>query len=114
MAELTATQIQWLRDQVGDEPADAELQTRYDDRGGSLRDTALSVLASRRRELLESSLKVTATGVASVDNTENVKALERDIAALSKLDDDPTDGPDELPGAPERFSTFGLVRSRRR
>lgn len=112
MAELTTTQLQWLRDQLGDQPADAELQTRYDDRG-SVRDVALSVLSSRRRALLESSLQVTATGVASVNNTENVKALERDIAALSKLDDDPTDGPDELPGV-ERFSRFALTRSRRR
>jgi hypothetical protein len=113
MADLTTIQLQWLRDQLGDEPADAELQTRYDTRG-SLRDVALSVLSSRRRELLESSLKVTATGIASVDNTENVKALERDMAALSRLDDDPTDGPeDELPGV-ERFSSFQLTRSRRR
>lgn len=112
MADLTAAQLQWLRDQLGDEPTDVELQARYEARG-SVRDVALSVLSSRRRELLESSLQVSASGVASVNNTENVKALERDLAALSKLDDDPTDEPDELPGV-ERFESFQLTRSRRR
>lgn len=112
MADLTATQLQWLRDQLGDEPSDADLQDRYAARG-SVRDVALSVLSSRRRELLESSLKVAASGIASVDNTENVKALERDLAALSRLDDDPTDEPGELPGV-DRFEAVQLTRSRRR
>ena len=93
MADLTARQLQWLRDTLGDQPPTEELQNRYDEQG-SIRDVATSVLAKRRRALLDSALKVSAAGVASVDNTENVKALERDIAST--------------------FETFQLTRSRGR
>lgn len=115
MADLTATQLAWLRDKIGDEPADDVLQGYYDSTG-SVRDTAITVLGQRRRALLDSSLKVSVSGVASIDNTENVKAIERDIAALAKLDDDPTDEEGEDTGGLGDNSTevFQLTRTRGR
>ena len=111
---LTARQLRWLRDTVGDTVELAELQSRFDDLE-SVRDVAIAVLRDRRRAYLDSSLKVSVSGVASVDNTENVKAIEREIAQLVKLDHDPTDEPgEEATAAVQRAETFQLVRSRRR
>lgn len=115
MAELTGRQLRWLHDEVGQSVTDAELQTRYDDLA-SVRDVALSVLRDRRAALLESPLSVSVNGVASVNNAENVKALERRLAALAKLDDDPTDEPGEDTdgGGAQRFQQITLRRARGR
>ena len=114
MADLTAPQLKWLRDTVGTEPDDAALQGRFDVLG-SVRDVGIAVLRDRRANLLATSLQVSVAGVASINNTENVKALEREIAALAKLDDDPTDEPGEdVSGTGGRFEVFNLTRSRGR
>lgn len=117
MAELNENQIAWLRDEVGDQPADADLQVRYD-RTGSVRDVAVGVLRQRRANMLASPLSTTLQGVAAVNYAENVKALDRRIAALQLLDDDPTSDPGEDSdggAAPvEYVERYQLVRSRGR
>lgn len=94
MTDLTAVQLRWLRDELGAKPDDAALQERYDDLG-SIRDVGISILRSRRSALLARPLSTNVTGVASVNYAENVKALDRRIEALSRLDADPTDEPGE-------------------
>jgi hypothetical protein len=114
MAQLNEIQLRWLRDEVGSSVPDDTLQGRYDDLG-SVRDVALSVLRDRRAKLLDSPLSVSVSGVASINNTENVRALERRMAALTKLDDDPTDEPGEdVEGGAVVLEPIQLVRSRRR
>ena len=94
MVDLNANQLAWLRDEVGDSPETSELNEMFD-RLGSVRDVAIAVLRRRRANLLASPLSTTLQGVASVNYSENVKALERRIAALERLDDDPSDTPGE-------------------
>lgn len=114
MADLTPTQLRWLHDTVPDTWEDAALQARYDELG-SVRDVALSILRDKRKDLLDSPLKVSLSGVASVDNAENVKALERSLAEIARLDDDPTSTPgEEAAAAVPRWETFNLTRSRGR
>lgn len=118
MTALTDRQTHWLRGQLGALPADEDLQTLFDDLD-SVRDVAIKVLRDRRTALLDSPLSVNVSGVASVNNTENVKALERDINALVGLDDDPSDdeqpsGTDPEASASNEFYTFPLARTRGR
>jgi hypothetical protein len=94
MAELSETQLAWLHSEVGTRLTDEQLQERYD-RLGSVRDVALEALRERRTELIDSPLDVSVVGVASVNNAENVKAIERRLSALAQMDDDPTDGNDD-------------------
>lgn len=115
MTDLTAAQKSWLRSEVGATPTDGDLQARFD-RLGNLRDVAIEVLRERRANLLDKPLSVSVSGVASVNYGENVKALERRIAALLKLDDDPSDDSPTGDGADvgDEFEQIQLTRSRRR
>src|SRR4051794_10171243 len=117
MADLTPSQLAWLRSEVGTSPTDDDLEAAYV-RLGSVRDVAIESLRDRRARLLESPLSVNVPGVASVNNAENVKAIERRISALVKLDDDPTSTPGEDTDGGAAiaaiFSTLQLTRSRRR
>lgn len=114
MAELTATQYRWLHDELPDTVTDADLQDRYD-RVGTVRDVALSVLRDQRSELLKSPLSVSVSGAVSLNSSENVKAIERQIASLSRLDDDPTSTPGEVAaGEVGGFSQHQMTRSRGR
>lgn len=113
---LTARQLRWLHDELGASAAtDAELQSRYDDLA-SVRDVALAVLRDQRSELLDSPLSVSVAGVASINTSENVKAIERRLTALSKLDDDPTSTPGEDAdgGTGVLDAPFRLTRARGR
>lgn len=114
--QLTTTQVAWLRAEIGTTLTDPQLQERYN-RLESVRDVALEALRERRTELLASPLSVSVDGVASVNNSENVKAIERRIAALVRLDDDPSDDPPVADGAgavPLPFERLQLRRSRGR
>lgn len=114
MADLTAEQLRWLRDEIGDAPSDTDLNQRFADYE-SVRDVALSVLRDRRQELLATPLSVNVTGVASTNAAENVKAIERQIAALARLDEDPSDDSpaDGVAGA-DSMEVYNLTRSRGR
>lgn len=115
MAELSAKQVAWLRDEVGSKPDDDALNERFADLG-SVTGVAIAVLRGRRAALLASPLSVNVSGVVAVNNAENVKALERRLTALAALDDDPTDEPDEDPdgGTGGELETVLLVRTRGR
>lgn len=115
MAALTDAQISWLRSEVGAGITSDDLQARYD-RLDSVRDVAMEVLRERRASLLEQPLAMNLTGVASVDYTNNVAALERRLAALAHLDDDPSDddGADQETPTVDHVESFTLTRARRR
>lgn len=115
MADLSAKQLAWLRDEIGSKPDDAALNERFADLG-SVTGVAIAVLRARRAALLASPLSVSVNGVASINNAENVKALERRLTALAVLDDDPTDEPGEDPdgGTGGELETVLLVRNRGR
>lgn len=116
MADLTEAQLAWLRDELGDQPDDAALQERYE-RLGSVRDVAIAVWRRRRTDFIASPLSTQLAGVAGVNASENVRAIDRRIAALELLDDDPTDSPGEDTdggSADDRIEFVQMTRSRRR
>lgn len=94
MVDLNENQVAWLRDEVGDTPSTDELNVMFE-RIGAVRDVAIAVWRRRRTNMLKSPLSTSLSGVASVNYAENVKALERRIAALERLDADPSDTPGE-------------------
>jgi len=114
--ELTERQLKWLGSQLGDKPDAAELQAAFD-RLGSVRDTALETLRKRRAGWLAQPMSVNVSGVASLSYAENVKAIERQIAELVRMDDDPSDnagGGDVEAAADDRLEVVPFVRTRRR
>lgn len=114
MTDLTAGQTAWLRSEVGNTVTDEVLQAKFD-RLGSVRDVAIECLRERRAQWLDQPLTVSVAGVASVSFSENVKSLDRRIAALLKLDSDPSDDSPTGDGAVEDgFEQIQLTRSRRR
>ncbi|MFE0206999.1 hypothetical protein [Streptomyces sp. NPDC058985] len=86
----------WLLGQLGAATDVNDLENRYD-RLGSARAVAIEVLNGRLADLLAQPTTVNVSGVVAVGFGENIKALERKIAALQAGDipapDDP-DGPD--------------------
>lgn len=92
MTALSARQMNWLHDELGDPPTDAELQTVFDTRG-TVRDTAVVFIRRRITALTNQPLTVGISGVANFGFGENIKALERQLARLLKMDDDPSDDP---------------------
>jgi len=111
MAALTARQLAWLRAQLGDTPPDAELQAAFD-RLGSVRDVAIETIRKRYQVLIDQPASTSLAGVGSMSWGENIKALERMIASLSKLDSDPSD--DTEPPLPDDGSRRGAVIYRTR
>ena len=77
---LTDAEYAYLRSELG-EAERADLETRYQ-RLGSLQAVATEVLRERKAALISDPLAVTVQEVATVNNAENVKALERQIAAI--------------------------------
>lgn len=116
MTALTGRQRAWIRAEIGNSISDEDLDGRYA-RLESVRDVVIEALRQQRTALLESPLTASIDGVASVSNAENVKAIERRIAALVKLDDDPSDDPPVPDGdidTPEPERHYQLVRTRGR
>lgn len=87
----------WLLAQLGTNTPTADLETRYN-RLGSARAVALEVLYERKAALLQQPASVNVSSVVGVTFTENIKALERQIALLESGDpaapDDPTTSAD--------------------
>ncbi|MFC9398542.1 hypothetical protein ACFTWS_36120 [Streptomyces sp. NPDC057027] len=77
---LTDTEYAYLRSELGDADR-SDLDARYQ-RLGTLQAVAVEVLRERRATLVSDPLAVTVQGVATVSNTEKVRALERQIAGL--------------------------------
>lgn len=117
MTALTARQQAWLTSELGSTVTTEAMQARYD-AVGTVRATAVSLLRERITALVNSPLSVGISGVATVNQSENVKALERQIARIERLDDDPSDDTSEdvpVDGMqPVEFRRIGSTRSRRR
>ncbi|MFF8910507.1 hypothetical protein [Streptomyces olivaceoviridis] len=85
----------WLLAELGTATDVTDLQTRYT-RLGTARAVALEVLRERLAALRAQPATVSVPNAVSVGFAENIKAYERQIAALAAGDnpapDDPTDG----------------------
>lgn len=112
---LTDRQREWMRDELGsvtDEDLDARFET-----WGNVRDATISLLRRKITAWLANPATVSLSGVASLSLKDNIAAVERRIAALLKMDTDPSDGTgvDEVQAAgPHVLQQFDIVRSRRR
>jgi hypothetical protein len=80
MALDTAVQA-WLLAQLGETTSTSDLETRYA-RLGTARAVALEVLRGRLAALIQQPATVNVSGVVGLGTAENIKALERQIAAL--------------------------------
>ncbi|MEU5002081.1 hypothetical protein [Streptomyces sp. NPDC021622] len=74
--------LRWLQSQLGPDTDPTDLAHRYG-RLNSARAVALEVLHERIAALVAEPLKVTVNGVATIDNSANVSALERRAAQLT-------------------------------
>lgn len=73
--------LRWLHAQLGPETDSDDLTARYG-RLRSAKAVALEVIHERLAALLAEPLKVTVNGVATIDNSANVSALERRAALI--------------------------------
>jgi hypothetical protein len=90
--------LRWLQAQLGPDTDPTDLSHRYE-RLHSARTVALEVLHERIAALIAEPLKVTVNGIATIDNSANVAALERRAAQLDTEpapDDPPATGHDLL------------------
>ncbi|MEH0586840.1 hypothetical protein QA942_23230 [Streptomyces sp. B21-106] len=99
----------WLLAQLGPTTDTADLDARYA-RLTSARAVANEVLAERRAKLLADPLRMTVDGVVTIDQSNNLAGLERQITALVDLI-----APDELAEGEESTDlvTAPLLRARR-
>jgi hypothetical protein len=99
----------WLLAQLGTATDLVDLDARYT-RLGKARAVAIEILNQRKADLINNQpASVNISSVLSVTYTENIKAIERQIALLEAADAPPA--PDE-PTIPEddSISTFGVIR----
>ncbi|WP_019063615.1 hypothetical protein [Streptomyces prunicolor] len=99
----------WLLAQLGPTTDTADLDARYT-RLTSARAVANEVLAERRAKLLADPLRMTVDRVVTIDQSNNLAGLERQITALVDLV-----APDELVDGEESTDlvTAPLLRARR-
>ncbi|WP_329217044.1 hypothetical protein OG352_13800 [Streptomyces sp. NBC_01485] len=99
----------WLLAQLGPTTDTSDLEARYA-RLTSARAVANEVLAERRAKLLADPLRMTVDGVVTIDQSNNLAGLERQITALVDLV-----APDELAAGEESTDlvTAPLLRTRR-
>ncbi len=100
--------MSWLLAQLGPDTDPTDLQSRYL-RLRSARAVALEILNERLAKLLAEPLKVSVNGVVTVDQTANVSALERRIAAVAS-----DTAPDDTPAAGRELLTTVVLCPRRR
>ncbi|MFJ4940635.1 hypothetical protein ACIP8U_43275 [Streptomyces pseudovenezuelae] len=98
----------WLLAQLGSTTDTSDLDARYA-RLMSARAVASEVLAERRAKLLADPLRMTVDGVVTIDQSNNLAGLERQITALVDLV-----APDELAEGEESTDlvTAPLLRPR--
>lgn len=96
---VTSDVLRWLQAQLGLDTDPTDLAQRYE-RLHSARGVALEVLHERIAALVAEPLKVTVNGVATIDNSANVAALER---RATQLDTEPA--PDDLPSTSQDLLT---------
>lgn len=106
---MTPAVTAWLTSQLGTATNLDDLTTRYT-RLGSARAVAIEVLYERKADLIGQPSSVTVTGVVGVSFTENIKALERQIALLESGEPPAPDDPDDDgDGIPDGYG-FGVIR----
>ncbi|MGV9226410.1 hypothetical protein ACWDPF_27500 [Streptomyces albogriseolus] len=91
---LTAAVTAWLRGELGTTVDLADLEARYT-RLGTARAVALEVLRERLAALRAQPSSVNVSGVVSVTFSENIKAYERQIAALENGEPPAPDDPED-------------------
>ncbi|CAL9667036.1 hypothetical protein SUDANB145_07212 (plasmid) [Streptomyces sp. enrichment culture] len=110
---LTPSVQAWLLAQLGPTTAVADLETRYT-RLGTARAVAIEVLYERKAALLQQPASVNVSGVVAVTFTENIKALERQIALLESGEPPAPDDPDGTGTGDTRLGVVRLVARPRR
>lgn len=100
--------LHWLQSQLGPDTDMADLAARYE-RLHSARAVAAEILHERIATLVAEPLKVTVNGVATIDNSANVAALERRAAQLLS-----EPAPDERPAAGHDVLTTVQLCARQR
>ncbi|MFI1100269.1 hypothetical protein [Streptomyces melanogenes] len=101
--------LAWLRAQLGVTTDPVDLASRYQ-RLMTARAVVGEVLAERRATLLAEPLRLTVDGVVTLDQSNNLAGLERQIAGLDELvaPDDPVAG---APGVD--LATAPIIPARR-
>ena len=94
MADLSQTDLDWIRDYVGSSPSDDALADHFADLGDKVK-VALRVLRRRVADMKANPANLTITGVLTVSTAENIKALAAQIDELEALLDA---GDDAEPG----------------
>ena len=104
----------WLLAQLGTATPVPDLETRYT-RLGTARAVAIEVLYERKAALIQSPASVNVSGAVAVTFTENIRAIERQIALLESGE---PPAPDDPAGTGDDdtvlLGTFQLVERRRR
>ncbi|MFC9891434.1 hypothetical protein [Streptomyces pilosus] len=96
----------WLLAELGTTTDLTDLQARYT-RLGTARPVALEVLRERLAALRAQPATVSVSGVVNVGTSENIKAYERQIAALENGDPPAPDDPDD---GSTRSDSLGILR----
>ncbi|MFE3577933.1 hypothetical protein [Streptomyces vinaceus] len=106
---MNAAVLAWLLAQLGPATDQNDLAARYT-RLAKAREVAREVLSERRANLLAEPLRMTVDGVVTIDQSNNLQGLERQLAALAETPapDDQTAGE---PGT--ELVTAPLVQARR-
>jgi hypothetical protein len=103
----------WLLAQLGTATPTAGLETRYA-RLGTARAVALEVLYERKAALVQQPASVNVSSVVSVVFSENIKALERQIALLEAGDPPAPDDPITGDSSTTQIGVFVLKERGRR
>ncbi|KPC73455.1 hypothetical protein KVH31_34645 [Streptomyces olivaceus] len=91
---LTQAVTAWLKAELGSAANLVDLEARYQ-RLGSARAVALEALRERLSDLRAQPATINVTGVVGIGIGENIKALERQIAALEDGANPAPDDPDD-------------------
>lgn len=103
----------WLLAQLGEATPVADLETRYT-RLGSARAVALEVLRGRLAALIQQPSTVNVPNAIGVGFSENIRALERQIARLESGDPAAPDDPADSSSDDATFGVFFLRERPRR
>lgn len=103
----------WLLAQLGTTTDQTDLDARYL-RLGTARPVALEILRERLAALRSQPAQVNVSSVVAVTYTENIKAYERQIAALEAGDPPAPDDPADGTGTANSLGVLYLVERPRR